>query len=209
MTILGGLIALATFALWPTWERSQAPEMLAQLLEAYRHYFGTLAKARMDGRAPDEAELGPVRIAARLARSNMEASFERLRVEPATRSEVTSLVAAIMANSHRFVRAIMALEVVSPELAPARPEFRVFSADVDRMLDALIRALRGDTSSLRDLPDLREDHHRLVSSAASHISRYELVNEETDRMTNSLNTLAEQVAHWMTLENSTICITAA
>ena len=56
------------------------------------------------------------------------------------------------------------------------------------------------TRSLRDLPDLREDHHRLVSSAASHISRYELVNEETDRMTNSLNTLAEQVAHWMTLE---------
>ena len=51
------------------------------------------------------------------------------------------------------------------------------------------------TRSLRDLPDLREDPHRLVSSAASQISRYQLVNEETDRMTNSLNTLVEQVAH--------------
>lgn len=200
MTILGGLIALATFVLWPTWERSQTPEMLAQLLEAYRNYFGTLAKARMDGRAPEEAEIGPVRMAARLARSNMEASFERLRAEPATRSEVIPLLAAIMANSHRFVRATMALEAVSPELAPARSQFGVFAADVDRMLDALIGALRGDASSLRNLPDLREDHHRLVGSAASDISRYELVNEETDRMTNSLNTLAEQVAHWLTLE---------
>jgi hypothetical protein len=56
------------------------------------------------------------------------------------------------------------------------------------------------TGRLRDLPDLREDPHRLVSSAASRISRYQLVNEETDRMTNSLNTLVEQLAHWMTLE---------
>ncbi len=199
MTILGGLIALATFVLWPAWERSNVSEMLAQLLAAYRHYFGALAKAPMNGRAPNEAEVGPARVAARLARSNMEASFQRLRAEPATRSEVISLVAAVMANFHRFVRAIMALEVVSPEQAPARPEFRVFAADVDSMLDALIRALRGDPSSLRDLPDLREDHHGLVSSAASDTSRYEFVNEEKDRMTNSLNTLAEQVAHWMKL----------
>ena len=110
-----------------------------------------------------------------------------------------SLVAALLANSHRFVRAVMALEVVSPESAPPRPEFRIFTTDVDRILDALIRALRGAASSLRALPDLREDHHRLAGSSASHLSRYALVNEETDRMTNSLNTLAEQVAHWMNL----------
>ena len=70
MTILGGLIALATFVLWPTWERSQAPEMLAQLLEVYREYFNAVAKARIDARAVDEAELSFVRMAARLARSN-------------------------------------------------------------------------------------------------------------------------------------------
>ncbi len=109
------------------------------------------------------------------------------------------MVAALLANSHRFIRAIIALEVVSPDSAPPRTEFRTFTADVNRMLDELIRALRGDASRLRDLPDLREDHHRLVSSAASDISRYELVNQEADRMTNSLNTLAEQVAHWMRL----------
>jgi hypothetical protein len=104
-----------------------------------------------------------------------------------------------MADSHRFVRAIMALAVVSPDVTPARPEFQQFAADVDRMLDALVHALRGDASSLRDLPDLREEHRRLVNSADA--SRYAFINQETDRMTNSLNTLAEQIEHWITLDS--------
>ena len=199
MTILGGIIALATYMVWPTWERSQAPEMLAQLLEAYRRYFDALATVRMQGQPPQETELGPLRMAARLARSNMEASLERLRAEPGRHFDEISLLAALLANSHRFVRAIMALEVVSPESAPPRPEFRRFATDVDTFLHSLSHALRGGASSLRDLPDLREDHHRLVNSVSSEISRYALVNEETDRMTNSLNTLAQQVAHWMKL----------
>jgi len=199
MTILGGLISLATYAVWPTWERRQAPEMSAQLLSAYRQYFGVLANTVLQGKAPREAELGPLRMAARLARSNMEASFERLRAEPGSQSDEVSLVAAVLANSHRFVRAIMALEVVSPESESRWPDFRIFATDVDRLLDAVIRRLRGATIDLRDVPDLREDYHRLVNSAASGVSRYALVNEETDRMTNSLNTLVEQVEHWMTL----------
>ena len=196
MTILGGVIALTMYIVWPTWERNQAPERLAQLLEAYRRYFDALAKARSEGRIASEAELGSLRMGARLARSNMEASFERLRAEPGTSQEEISLVAAILANSHRFVRSIMALEVVTPESAPTRPEFRAFTVDVDKTLDALIRVLHGEQGNLGKLPDLREDHHLLVNSAESDVSRHGLINEETDRMTNSLNTLAEQIALW-------------
>lgn len=196
MTILGGVIALAMYIVWPTWERNQAPERLAQLLESYRRYFNALAEARSEGRIAGEAELGSLRMAARLARSNMEASYERLRAEPGTSPEEISLVAAILANSHRFVRSIMALEVVTPESASTRPEFRVFAADVDKTLDALIRVLHGEQSSPGKLPDLREDHHLLVNSAESDVSRHGLINEETDRMTNSVNTLAEQIALW-------------
>ena len=199
MTVLGGLVALATFVAWPTWERGQLPEMLAQLLEAYRHYFGSIARARIESTGRNETEISPLRMAARLARSNMEASFDKLRAEPAPGPEIISLVAAIMANSHRFVRAVMALEAVSPESAPTRPEFGVFAADVDRMLGAMILGLRREPFNLGDLPDLREDHHRLVCSA--NVSRYHLINEETDRITNSLNTLAEQIAHLMTLHS--------
>jgi uncharacterized membrane protein YccC len=197
MTFLGGLIALGTYLIWPTWERSQTHEMLAQMLDAYRHYFGAVANACIEGHAASETELGPLRMAARLARSNMEASVDGLRAEPGSTPDEVSLVTALLVNSHRFVRATMALEVISLKALPARNEFQLFSSDVAKMLDTLMSALRGNPGALRHVPDLREDYHRLVKSAESKMSRYALANEEADRITNSLNTLAEQVAYWL------------
>jgi uncharacterized membrane protein YccC len=196
MTCLGGLIALAAYLVWPTWERTLAFPTLAQMLEAYRAYFEAVAEAHLQGKPQNETKLNRVRLAARLARSNMEASAERLRAEPATRPEQTRLLTAMLANSHRFVRATMALEVVPIGTAPVHEELRLFARDVAKTLDLLAAALRGEEFAARHLPDLREDHHRLVQTADSEMVRYSLVIEETDRMTNSLNTLREQVLQW-------------
>jgi hypothetical protein len=80
---------------------------------------------------------------------------------------------------------------------PARPPFRKFAADVDRTLELLAAALRSATVAAADLPDLREDHHELLHSGDPHIDRYELVNIETDRIANSLNTLAGEIIGWI------------
>jgi hypothetical protein len=40
---------------------------------------------------------------------------------------------------------------------------------------------------------LREDHQLLVSSGDPYTARYALVNVETDRITNSLNTISMQI----------------
>ena len=199
MTFLGGLIALGTYLIWPTWEHSQAYETLAQMLDAYRQYFAAVANACIKGHGASETELGPLRMAARLARSNMEASVDRLRAEPGSTPEEVSLVTALLANSHRFVRATMALEMISPKALPVRDGLQLFSSDVAKMLDTLISALRGNPGALRHVPDLCEDYRRLVKSAKLEVSRYALANEEADRITNSLNTLAEQVACWLKL----------
>ena len=201
MTCLGGLIALAAYLVWPTWERTRVGQVLAQMLEAYRAYFHAVAEAHRQGNWRNEAELNRVRLAARLARSNMEASADRLRAEPGTRPEQIDLLTAMLANSYRFVRAIMALEAVPVGAEPVREEFRDFERDVEETLELLASALRGEKVVVRDLPDLREDHHRLVRSANSEMIRYALVNEETDRMTNSLNTLREQVLQWERLQS--------
>ena len=65
----------------------------------------------------------------------------------------------------------------------------------------LAAALRGSTLTRNDLPDLREDHHALVESGDSLGERYALVNVETDRITNSLNTLSEEVLRWIDLQS--------
>src|SRR5262249_45609027 len=38
-TVLGGAISLVAYVAWPTWERAQAPEAVAAMLDAYRDYF--------------------------------------------------------------------------------------------------------------------------------------------------------------------------
>ena len=97
----------------------------------------------------------------------MEASAERLRAEPGTRPEQVDLLTAMLANSYRFVRAVMALEAVPVGAEPVHEEFRDFADNVDKTLELLAAALRGEKLVVRDLPDLREDHHRLTSSADS------------------------------------------
>ena len=189
MTLLGGFIALAVYLAWPTWERTQIPELLARVLDGYRAYFHQVAAMYLQPGAPNSAELDRIRLAARLARSNLEASVDRLRAEPGTQKEEANLLAAILASSHRFVAAAMAMEVEAG-VTPAPTEFRKFSEDVEQVLTSLCDTLRGADPAARIVPDLREAYRQMMPDAAA------VIREEADRMTNTLNTLREQIARW-------------
>jgi hypothetical protein len=101
----------------------------------------------------------------------------------------------LLASSHRFVHALMALDAGSLQTAaaPVRTAFPTFAADVEKTLSLLSAALRGQHVQSKEFPDLREDHHLLVQSGDQRNERYALVNVEADRIVNSLNTLSEQV----------------
>lgn len=197
-TAMGGTIALVAYWFWPTWERSQVPEALARLLDSYRDYFRIVRGAYSESEMSVTHALDRARIAGRLARSNLEASVDRLSVEPGTPPERMAALSAILASSHRFIHAAMALEaglsVSRP--TPSREAFTAFSDDVEKTLYYLSSALRGSVISRNDLPDLREDHRRLVEAGDPLTERYALVNVETDRITNSLNTLSEDLLSW-------------
>jgi len=198
-TTLGGAVALAAYWLWPTWERSQAPEIMARMLDAYRDYFRAIRDSYFTPEDDHELGLDRARLAARLARSNLEASLERLLAEPGASAEIARVFGGMLASSHRLVHAIMALEagLSSSRPAPAREAFRRFADDVELTLYYLAQALRRSPLPRAALPDLREDHRQLAHSGDSLTERYALVNVETDRITNSLNTLAEQLVQWL------------
>jgi uncharacterized membrane protein YccC len=195
-TVTGGTLALAAYAIWPTWERHRLGETLARMLEAYRDYFHQIRRAYENpGRAP--AELDHARLAARRARTNLEASVDRLAAEPGTPPDRMRVLGGLLANSHRLAHAMMALEAgLQTRPAPARPQFSTFGRDVETTLARLAGALRGSSLDPRSLPDLREDHDALLASGQSENERYALVNVETDRIVNSLNTLGVDVAMW-------------
>src|SRR5581483_11814998 len=120
-------------------------------------------------------------------------------LEPGNSSESIRRLSGVMAASHRLVHAMMALEagLSSSRPVPARQPFARFANDVELTLYYLASALRGSPLDHAGLPDLREDHHELVHSPEALTERYALVNVETDRITNSLNTLSEELLGWL------------
>ena len=198
-TAAGGAIALVAYRLWPTWERTQVGEAVAQMLDAYRDYFRVIKESYIHADTHLSAELDRARAAARLARSNLEASIDRLSAEPGTSAETLKLLGGILASSHRLVHGMMALEAVllSSHPAPAQEPFRRFADDVELTLYYLAAAVRGSPIHAEALPNLREGHNALVHSGDALNDRYALVNVETDRITNSLNTLTGELLRWM------------
>jgi uncharacterized membrane protein YccC len=197
-TAVGGALALAAYALWPTWERMQVGEMMARLLDAYRVYFAAVVHEVTRSEGTRAADLDKARLAARRARANGVASVDRLQAEPGTRAEEVALLTGMLATSHRFVHAVMSVEagILPGARPPVRPEFRVFAANVDKTLEGLAEELRRKRAATQKWPDLREDHRRLTQSPGAVGEQYALMNVEADRMTNSLNTLREQVTAW-------------
>ena len=203
-TMVGGAFALLTYAAWPSWERNRLPELFGGLLAAYRDSFAAICEALLNPSATTAyaKERERTRQAGRTARSNLETSVERLSAEPGITAGQIAQANAMLASSHRFAHAMMALEAGIPQ-APSqtpnpapRAEFRVFAAAVDKTLELLDAKIRGERVAERDFPDLREDYLRLASSGDPQLARYALTNVEADRMTNSLNTLREQVFAW-------------
>lgn len=194
-TVAGGLIALAAYALWPTWEHTQFGEALARLLDAYRAYFQLVRDAYLSLQENFAPRFDRARLAARLARSELEASVARIRTEPGVDAARRRRIDMILANSHRFIQAAMAMEagLSRSRPVPARPAFRVFANAVDFTIYYLAAALRGSPLQAAQLPDLRETHHSLLATGTPGVERYELVNVETDRIVNSLNTVADEI----------------
>ena len=195
-TAAGGLFALVAYLVWPTWEQTQVREQFACMLDAYRKYSQAIAAVYYKEIDEETAGLERFRLEARLARSNVEASVDRLMVEPGVSKEQAGAAAAMLASSHRLIYALMALDagIRSSAPVPPREAFKTFAKDFDLTLFLLAGALRGAPFAKKQLPDLREDHRVLLESGDPTAERYALVNVETDRLTNSLNTLREQVA---------------
>jgi uncharacterized membrane protein YccC len=200
-TIVGGALALLAYWLWPTWERTRVSERIAEVLDAYRNYTHALSHWNPADKSWIQ-ELERARRDARSARANLEASIDRLGSEPGTTREQLARLSAALASSHRFIHALMALDAIfsqQPALANS-PPFKKFMSKLETTLALLASTLRGIRVPAKDFPNLREGHRLMVQSrtseANSALARFDAINIEADRITNSVNTLAEQIMQW-------------
>jgi len=195
-TALGGILALLAYALWPTWERTQIGETFARMLDAYRIHFELITRAFASSRADS---LERTRSAARLSRTNVEASVDRLAAEPATSQAERERWQSMLASSHILAHTVIMLHaslLATPESLVSlgnSAAFQEFGGRVVATLEALSSLLRGGDAATTVFPDLREAHYKLLHSGQPMAAPHTLISVEADKMVNSLNTLREQI----------------
>ncbi len=185
-TVVGGVLALLSYALWPTWEKKKLRPMLADLLEAYRLYFRqTMDVYRGAGKS---AELDAMRHAARVARVNATSSLDRASVEPVTSREELAVLNAVLAKANDFVKCVMALEAALPKERRAcdTEAFRSFEDAVDRCLSGVGEVLRRERAGRED-----EVEVPVMPEGGLAGGPYSLLNMETERMARALELLVE------------------
>lgn len=190
-TLAGGLLALLAYALWPTWERTQVSDEFAEMLDASRIYLQRVFAG---------LKTNHERLEWRRARSNAQASVDRVISEPGITAAKRDTLLSMLASSRSLMLAVAGLEAGMREHAAQKPTaaFQTFVHDVDSTLYFLAAALRGSRTASESLPQLREDHRQLVNALRDDLAEsgnYFLV--ETDRLTVSLNTLREQVMRYV------------
>jgi uncharacterized membrane protein YccC len=190
-TLIGGALALAAYAVWPTWERALVPERLAEMLEKQRRYASLVLHAYVN---PSEVDAA-LRVAQReswLARSNAETSVDRMLAEPVRPRAVTVRAAlGVLAASRRFGVAALSLQARMGRAQPvATTKLGLLADDIDRSFEILEDALRRHADP-EPLPHLRDAQIALVKRLdASPDPAATSLAADTDLMVDSINTIA-------------------
>ena len=154
-TFIGAGMALAAYAVWPTWERATVQDKFARLAEGHRDYAMVLLRELAHPGSVGRAALRNQQSAARRARSDAEAAATRLAKEPAPQGRFTSdmaqtLIAAVARLAHAEL-ALHALALSAPTAAASWHADGATAARVDEFAGALGSALGGIADGLRRL----------------------------------------------------------
>jgi uncharacterized membrane protein YccC len=185
-TAIGGALALAAYAVWPTWEKTQTRAALADMLDAYREYTRAVLGA---WQGESRGAINAVRLRGRRARSNAQASVDRMAGEPGVTERQAVALNTLLVHSHSFVHAAMAMEshLYRARRDPSPAWMPAFAASVDRALEIMIARIRdGETPGRR----LRID----VEIPPPGDSGNEIAETEADRVRVSLRSLAEEIS---------------
>jgi uncharacterized membrane protein YccC len=189
-TSLGSALALLAYLVWPTWEDRRIRPALAAMVDAYRKYFlavlGDATRVRAE-----------VRRSARSARTNAQASLDRLRNEPRRDRRDVAAAEGVFANANRFIRAAMALEATRQHAGPnpQLPAITAFAQHADHELSGIARALNGEIAAPPSTAALRGEQETLRKTLEASTDAYLDVQtaawiDASDRITDSIDTLA-------------------
>ncbi len=150
-TAIGAVLALIAYSVWPTWEGLTAQEKFARLVEAHSTYAAALLHSVAHPGQTDPAQLRGLQAAARRARTDAEASSDRLADEPQHPPLTPTVARTLVAVVTRLAHTELSLHALVPPQATAtgREEGGARDGDADR-LDALATAFSTAMISLAE-----------------------------------------------------------
>lgn len=150
-TAIGAAFALIAYSVWPTWEGLTAQEKFARLVEAHGTYTTALLHSLAHPGQTGPAQLRGLQAAARRARTDAEASSDRLADEPPHPPLTPTVARTLVAVVTRLAHTELSLHALVPPQATAtgREEGGAGDADAHR-LDALATAFSTTMISLAE-----------------------------------------------------------
>jgi hypothetical protein len=109
-TVIGTALALIAYILWPTWERASATDKFARLISTQSRFMATLLRAYASPASDELRQARTLKLAARRARIDAEASADRLADEPDRPPVTRAFAQALVSAGHRLALAGLALE---------------------------------------------------------------------------------------------------
>jgi uncharacterized membrane protein YccC len=210
-TGVGAVLAIVAYLVWPTWEGTSAAEKFARLFLAQGSYASALLRAYTRP-AGDAASIRQLRVEARRARLNAEASADRLAGEPDHPPMTARTALALESAGHRVAQACLTLGAVVSAHHAAQTSGagldRRFQPGLDRFAGGVSSAVSKIAASLQaagqdgpqqpaGLPPLRELQQAIwpdpPDGGSADSSVYGLLTA-TDNLVDAVNTAAHALS---------------
>jgi len=159
-TVIGGALALIVYRLWPTWEAGRVGDVFALLVDAFARDVALMLDAYIDPSGWNRGALDAARTAARLDRSNAEASVLRLLAEPRRERFEPQLASSLVAAFRRFAAGGLALHADLQQRPSAVPQLAELRDQLTAALAEVAATLRSG-STVVTLPPMRETFLRI------------------------------------------------
>jgi uncharacterized membrane protein YccC len=203
-TAVGTVLALVAYVLWPTWERASASEKFARLVLTQGRFVDMLLRAYTHPVSEEASRARSLKLAARRARIDAEASADRLADEPDRPPMTREFAQALVSAGHGLALASLALEaaVGAHHAAPPEPAGDLDSVQVplSRLAGLVRQASAQLAESLRrlgppgPLPPLRQAQSRIPADHSDSGALF----AATDSVVDALNTAADILRRHLT-----------
>jgi uncharacterized membrane protein YccC len=145
-TSLGAVIVVGGYLLWPTWERGEVGDMVADVIDADRRYAAVVLGYWLDPDHANRDTIERLRSDARVIRTNAEATLARSIAEPASSPAALDpdVAAKLLAAMRRFCDGPLALEQAfdTADAHAANPAGQALVSELDSAMHALANAAR-------------------------------------------------------------------